>query len=287
MFPIITNLTNSLKPVDNLHEEYEEPDDNTIISDTEENLTNQSTGIDYNNISEVLKNVKKNIYIGLKHYWSMPDEFGIMAALLDPRYKDLNFISDENIKVKIHSSLQIQYDQLKRKMQQQISTPPSPTITPISTISADTSRSSTPSTRSLYEYREMREKSIRKVFQTTEKSTASSTIADEITTYFLLPVARENKNPLNWWKTKKEIFPILSIIAQKYLGIPATSVASERLFSDAGNHITAKRSLLDPGLVGKMVFLKRNMQTMDHINVFPPDLEVENNDFVEDEDVLE
>ncbi|CAB5383981.1 unnamed protein product [Rhizophagus irregularis] len=227
MFPIITNLTNSLKPVDNLHEEYEEPDDNTIISDTEENLTNQSTGIDYNNISEVLKNVKKNIYIGLKHYWSMPDEFGIMAALLDPRYKDLNFISDENIKVKIHSSLQIQYDQLKREMQQQISTPPSPTITPISTISADTSRSSTPSTRSLHEYREMREKSIRKVFQTTEKSTASSTIADEITTYFLLPVARENKNPLNWWKTKKEIFPILSIIAQKYLGIPATSVASE------------------------------------------------------------
>ncbi|CAB5344460.1 unnamed protein product [Rhizophagus irregularis] len=287
MFPIITNLTNSLKPVDNLHEEYEEPDDNTIISDTEENLTNQSTGIDYNNISEVLKNVKKNIYIGLKHYWSMPDEFGIMAALLDPRYKDLNFISDENIKVKIHSSLQIQYDQLKREMQQQISTPPSPTITPISTISADTSRSSTPSTRSLHEYREMREKSIRKVFQTTEKSTASSTIADEITTYFLLPVARENKNPLNWWKTKKKIFPILSIIAQKYLGIPATSVASERLFSDAGNHITAKRSLLDPDLVGKIVFLKRNMQTMDHINVFPPDLEVENNDFVEDEDVLE
>ncbi|CAB4484443.1 unnamed protein product [Rhizophagus irregularis] len=237
MFPIITNLTNSLKPVDNLHEEYEEPDDNTIISDTEENLTNQSTGIDYNNISEVLKN--------------------------------------------------IQYDQLKREMQQQISTSPSPTITPISTISADTSRSSTPSTRSLHEYREMREKSIRKVFQTTEKSTASSTIADEITTYFLLPVARENKNPLNWWKTKKENFPILSIIAQKYLGIPATSVASERLFSDAGNHITAKRSLLDPGLVGKMVFLKCNMQTMDHINVFPPDLEVENNDFVEDEDVLE
>jgi len=50
-------------------------------------------------------------------------------------------------------------------------------------------------------------------------------------------------------------------------------VASERLFSDAGNHITAKRSLLDPGLLGRMVFLKRNMQTMDHINVFPSDLD--------------
>ena len=286
MFPIITNLTNSLKPANNLHENYEDSDDNTITSDTEENLTNPQTEIDYNNISEVLKNVKKYIYMGLKYYWSMPDEFGIMAALLDSRYKDLNFISDEDIKVRIHSSLQIQYDQLKREMQQQTSTPPSPTISTISTTSTDT-RSSTPSTRSLHEYREKREKSIRKVFQTTEKPTSSSAISDEITTYFLLPIARENKNPLNWWKAKQEIFPILSIIARKYLGIPATSVASERLFSDAGNHITAKRSLLDPSLVGKMVFLKRNMQTMDHINVFPPDLDVENNDFVEDEDVIE
>ena len=44
---------------------------------------------------------------------------------------------------------------------------------------------------------------------------------------------------------------------------------------------------MDPGLLGKMVFLKRNMNTMDHINVFPQDLDVENNDFVEDEDELE
>ncbi|CAB4404794.1 unnamed protein product [Rhizophagus irregularis] len=55
MFPIITNLTNSLKPIDNLHEENEDSDNNTITSDTEENITNQQTEIDYNNISEVLK----------------------------------------------------------------------------------------------------------------------------------------------------------------------------------------------------------------------------------------
>ena len=123
---------------------------------------------------------------------------------------------------------------------------------------------------------------IKNVLQTTEKSTSSSTTSDEITTYFLLPVARETKNPLSWWKTKQEIFPTLSTIARKYLGIPATSVASERLFSDAGNHITAKRTLLDPGLLGQIVFLKRNMQKMNHINVFPSDLDIEKSDFIED-----
>ncbi|GES90112.1 zinc finger BED domain-containing protein 1-like [Rhizophagus clarus] len=60
-----------------------------------------------------------------------------------------------------------------------------------------------------------------------ESSQIEVDYTDEITTYFLLPVARENKNPLDWWKSKQEIFPVLSIIAQKYLGIPATSVASE------------------------------------------------------------
>ena len=104
------------------------------------------------------------------------------------------------------------------------------------------------------------------------KETISSTVEDEITIYFLMPIARENKNPLDWWKAKQEIFPILSIIARKYLSIPATSVASERLFSDAGNHVTAKRNSLDTNLLAKMLFLKRNMQTMDHINVFSSDL---------------
>ena len=108
------------------------------------------------------------------------------------------------------------------------------------------------------------------------------TTEDEITIYFLMPVARENKNPLDWWRAKQEIFPILSIIARKYLVIPATSVASKRLFSDAENHIIAKRNLLDPSLLGRILFLKRNMQTMDHINVFPLDLNVEISDFTED-----
>ena len=101
---------------------------------------------------------------------------------------------------------------------------------------------------------------------------------DEIASYFLMPIARENKNPLDWWKAKREIFPILSIIAQKYLGIPATSVSSERLFSDARNHITAKRNSLNPNLLAKMLFLKRNMQTMDYSNVFPSDLDLEQNE---------
>ena len=212
--------------------------------------------------------------MGLKHYWKIPNEFGIMASLLDPRYKNLSFISDDNVKQKIQSTLQTQYAQLKWEMSQQ-SIPSSPTTITSTDATSSIAESSittgslTPS-RSLHEHKARREQRTKKVLQI--KETISSTVEDEITIYFLMPIARENKNPLDWWKAKQEIFPILSIIARKYLGIPATSVASERLFSDAGNHVTAKRNSLDPNLLAKMLFLKRNMQTMDHINVFPSDL---------------
>ena len=66
MIPIITNLINSLKLFNNIYKE-DFDDDRTIISDSEEILT-QQIKIDYNNIVEVLEKVKKNIYIRLKNY---------------------------------------------------------------------------------------------------------------------------------------------------------------------------------------------------------------------------
>ncbi len=46
------------------------------------------------------KNIKKNIYISLKYYWAISDKFNIMAIFLDSWYKNLDFISNNNIKKK-------------------------------------------------------------------------------------------------------------------------------------------------------------------------------------------
>jgi len=48
-------------------------------------------------------------------------------------------------------------------------------------------------------------------------------------------------------------------MAKRYLGVVATSVPSEQLFSTAGNVVTAKRSALDPKNVEKLVFLCENL----------------------------
>ena len=54
-------------------------------------------------------------------------------------------------------------------------------------------------------------------------------------------------------------YRILSHLARKYLCIPATSVRSERLFSMAGNIITAERFCRDPENVNRLCFLRDNL----------------------------
>ncbi|CAG8620003.1 10648_t:CDS:1, partial [Cetraspora pellucida] len=62
--------------------------------------------------------------------------------------------------------------------------------------------------------------------------------------YLLLPRIDQTKknDPLYWWKQQKSNFSILCILAKKYLAIFISSVFSEHLFSDAGNHVIPKRN---------------------------------------------
>jgi hAT family C-terminal dimerisation region len=55
-------------------------------------------------------------------------------------------------------------------------------------------------------------------------------------------------------------------LARIYLAVPATSTPSERLFSDAGNLLTAKRSRMNAELFKRIMFLKRNMSKINDVN---------------------
>ena len=60
---------------------------------------------------------------------------------------------------------------------------------------------------------------------------------------------------LTWWKEHAARFPYLSQLARRYLAMPATSASVERLFSVAGQVVTAKRARLHPDTVTLLVFL--------------------------------
>ena len=67
------------------------------------------------------------------------------------------------------------------------------------------------------------------------------------------------EDPLLWWKTQPFNYPSLGKAAQKYLCVCATSSASERLFSTAGNVVSSFRATLKPDKVDMLVFLSKNL----------------------------
>ena len=82
---------------------------------------------------------------------------------------------------------------------------------------------------------------------------------DEINRYKELPQINVAKNPLKWWKDNSIYFPLLSNLVKSRLCIPATSVPSERIFSTAGDIVTAQRATLSSDMVDKLIFLKKTV----------------------------
>jgi len=77
--------------------------------------------------------------------------------------------------------------------------------------------------------------------------------------YLESPLVKLSCNPYDWWTINRGILPHIAGIARNYLCIPATSVASERLFSKCGLLISDRRASLKANNVEKIVFLSQNM----------------------------
>lgn len=68
----------------------------------------------------------------------------------------------------------------------------------------------------------------------------------------------KNADLLEWWKNRAKRYPVVTELANKFLSIPATSAAAERVFSTAGSIITSKRNALLPENVDILVFINQN-----------------------------
>ncbi|KAI8503755.1 hypothetical protein Bbelb_187260 [Branchiostoma belcheri] len=80
----------------------------------------------------------------------------------------------------------------------------------------------------------------------------------ELGKYRQMPNLPKAGDPCQFWKGKMEELPLLAKFARQYLIAQATSVASERVFSTAGDVVSAERACLDPENVNILIFLKKN-----------------------------
>ncbi|XP_059418798.1 E3 SUMO-protein ligase ZBED1-like [Carassius carassius] len=207
--------------------------------------------------SSLVRSMKHAIAIckNLKERYEDSDMANVinMACVLDPRFK-LNFVEEA--------------DSIKGQLEQQVMQESSANEGSTSTLSQESSaRGECEDEGTSVSVPEAPKglaglKIITKKKQEKNQSAdmVKSTLAfQEVSVYTSLPTIAVDKDPLQWWKDNEEEFPRLAKLAQKILCIPATSVASERLFSSSGNIQTVFRSSLKPDKLNMLVFLHTNL----------------------------
>ncbi|KAL4467926.1 hypothetical protein ABPG72_022840 [Tetrahymena utriculariae] len=83
-------------------------------------------------------------------------------------------------------------------------------------------------------------------------------LSQELTSYLAESRISFSNGPLDYWNQNKIYYLYLSIIAKKYLFIPATSAYSERLFSTSNNIKSEKRTRLTDEHAYQILFLNKN-----------------------------
>ena len=81
---------------------------------------------------------------------------------------------------------------------------------------------------------------------------------NEVTDYLHEKIAERQQDPLEYWKTKSTVYPILSRMARDILAVPATSCATERMFSSCRDHLGVRRNRLSEETFRALMFLEGN-----------------------------
>lgn len=180
---------------------------------------------------------------------------------LDPRYKECSVLEEGGQDKEV-------FDDLVREMMKL--RPVAATADDPIDLSADSQGDATPPPAMEVTSDKSFRSNFKKMYQKKKKSSSSeselawrSVCQAEVTAYQTDPGLEDwDKNPLEWWKEKKKMYPNLWQLARLYLAIPATSAASERAFSSTSLIINPKRNRLDPKFVQDLQMLRDNWLKM-------------------------
>jgi hAT family C-terminal dimerisation region len=188
------------------------------------------------NTNGLLDKIKANLYKALEIYYEVIEKEALIAVLLDPRQKKMKF-ADNDQKEIAKASLNEAYELAKNDANiQQESCGPKPKKRKISKAR-------------IYK---------KSLFSDDDELHDAQIDDNEIERYLVMAQIQSDQDPLKWWDVNKVQFPILAQLARKYLSIQASSGASERVFSDAGLIMSAKRTRMKEDLFEALIFLKRN-----------------------------
>ncbi|XP_039516037.1 zinc finger BED domain-containing protein 4-like [Pimephales promelas] len=197
--------------------------------------------------SPTVREIKAVITENLKNRYSACHDFLHKCTALDPRFKALPHV-DDACRDRIYNDLITEIVTMEEQSAEATAVSSSP-------VTGHSEASSPP----------VKKSAMAELFGELFKTQVGNKptlqlVKEEVTLYKSVDCISLDSNPLEWWRTNEPTYPHIAKLAKHYLAVPATSVPSERVFSTAGDIVTASRSSLSADNVDKLIFLTKNMK---------------------------
>jgi len=170
----------------------------------------------------IVGSIRNTLLASLKARWESPTKATILACFLDPRFKASSSF------VQVNATTAICHEPMPS-----LATMPQPSVN----VEREEEFLFPPDV---------------------DESPPARPLDEELALYCLEWFTPKKHDPLLWWREHAPKYRYLSVLARKYLCIPATSVPSERLFSAAGAIVAPRRTSLDTDTVCMQLFLHSN-----------------------------
>ncbi|KAI2645902.1 E3 SUMO-protein ligase ZBED1 [Labeo rohita] len=202
--------------------------------------------------TDMTREIKSTMTTDFSSRYTNSRDILLKASALDPRFKGLPFLENEErefvfTKLTVDATNSIQVEQQEDAVEEK----------PPDTAEEDEMRPA----KKLKAMDLLFGNIFQQVPETCPLSRSASVVSrDEVLKYRSMVPLPLTENALDWWKSHETELPILANLARSCLCIPATSVASERVFSTAGDIVSSQRSSLQPDCVDQFIFLKKKSQ---------------------------
>jgi len=166
--------------------------------------------------SSCIKEFKTKVSAALQRRWGLkyldPSEILMLASAVDPRFRNLKFLSAELSELK--SDLRLEITRLMKQLMD------SAALVHVPLVQSPHKKTKTALDILLGEEGD---------------DDPCDDCEEEVRQYFMEKVVPRNMDPLQWWKMNELRFKNLSRVARSILCVPATSTASEWFFQQLGS----------------------------------------------------
>ncbi|GCB82899.1 E3 SUMO-protein ligase ZBED1 [Scyliorhinus torazame] len=210
----------------------------------------------------IVRTVSAKIRTEIAKRWHLPDDDvmmespAIVASFLDPRFKDLRFLSADT------------RDKVHNKVKNMLS---SAVVSPQSHSSSSSSDEHSAREHELGGKHRDRKGSHRPgqceydLLFGEDPTERMPEIHQQLESYLTEPLRKRNTNPFEWWKNNEHRFPAVANLARQYLAIPATSVSATTAFFCSNSIPDLARSALLPEDIDQILFLHKNFDYIESL----------------------